>query len=295
MFPDLEKIFQDKGASMKQQLLNAQKLFNDKNRGFRVNSESDLYDIIVHQLPSQIKTMVSSDEYRVKGSIGQGNITTHPWISILNTDITATTQEGLYVVLLFNSSFDAFYVSLNQGITYFKNKYRSKRYEYALQMAQYYRQELGERSGISYAPIDLKASKRSLAYGYEKTNIASKRFEINNLDLQELENTIHKFVDMYDEIVQHMPLGSSYDDVVYSVLFSEADAYVNADDAIKSIKNVISKEVRIPSGVKQRLVLMTAGKERTQKFKKLSSPITKKPIGLEKLEKTPLLASLENV
>lgn len=267
---------------MRELINEARNRFIRSKKGSKVDSTSDLYDLIVRQLPQQIRHLIRSDAYRVKGSIGQGNMTTHPWISILNPNITTTTQEGLYVVVLFNASFSAFYVSLNQGITYFDNKYKSKKYEYASKMARYYQQELGLRKDVSYEPIVLEAKRGSLAFGYEQTNIASRRFEIESFDENEFENAIKDFISLYDYIVDHMPHESTYDDIVYSVLFEDKEAYVDADEALKNIKAIVNKEKRTLSGVKQKMQLMVAGKERSQKFKRMTMPIIKKTDWIEK-------------
>lgn len=269
---------------MKELLSQARSRFVMLDKGSKVDSASELYDIIVRQLPQQIRDAIHSIQYpyRIKGSIGQGNMTTHPWISILNPEITTTTQEGLYVVILFNASFSAFYISLHQGITYFENKYKSKKYEYASRVARYYRQELGARDGVSYEPIDLEAKRGSLAYGYEQTNIASKRFEIGTFDEAEFVKSLNDFVSLYDYIVNHMPHEVTYDDVVYSVLFEDKEAYVDVDEALKNIKTVLNKEKRSLSGVKQTMQLMVAGKERSHKFQRMSMPIIKKTDWIEK-------------
>lgn len=267
---------------MRELIIEARSKFFRSKKGGKVDSTSDLYDLIVRQLPQQIRQLLNSDVYRVKGSIGQGNMTTHPWVSIINPNITTTTQEGLYVVILFNASFSAFYVSLNQGITYFDNKYKSRKYEYASKMARYFRHELGMREGISYEPIDLEAKRGSLAYGYEQTNIASKRFEIENFNEKEFESVLNEFISLYEYIVSHMRPDVTYNDLAYSILFEDKEAYVDADEALKNIKAIINKEKRSLSGIKQKMQLMVAGKERSQKFRRMTMPIIKKTDWIEK-------------
>ena len=46
---------------------------------------------------------VNREEYLVKGSVGQENWATIPWIAILNSSITTTPQEGVYIVYLLSS------------------------------------------------------------------------------------------------------------------------------------------------------------------------------------------------
>lgn len=50
-------------------------------------------------------------------SVGQGNWATVPWIALLNTKITRSTQEGIYVVFLIATSLDRIFLTLNQGTT----------------------------------------------------------------------------------------------------------------------------------------------------------------------------------
>ena len=50
-------------------------------------------------------------------SVGQGNWATVPWIALLNTKITESTQEGIYVVFLIATALDRVFLTLNQGTT----------------------------------------------------------------------------------------------------------------------------------------------------------------------------------
>jgi hypothetical protein len=50
-------------------------------------------------------------------SVGQGNWATVPWIALLNTKITKSTQEGIYVVFLIATELDRIFLTLNQGTT----------------------------------------------------------------------------------------------------------------------------------------------------------------------------------
>ena len=263
---------------MKKILTESRELFRKTKKSSRVDSKSHLYDLFVNRLKEKIikKFNLENSIYKVKASLGQGNMTTHPWVSILNTKITSSTQEGLYVVLLFDSSFTSFYVSLNQGITYFQNKYKNKKYNYAMRMVEYFRNGIDNNSKISYEPINLIAKKGSLAYGYEKTNIASRKFNILTLDEKELEETIKLFLKIYDELYNYMPPGKKYDELVYSVLLEEKDAYTEIDEAIHNIEEAINKEVRVPEGAKQKLTMMKPGKPRPQKYPELTTPVLRK-------------------
>jgi hypothetical protein len=55
--------------------------------------------------------------YRVKKSGVAVNLPVIPWISILNPELTTTTQAGLYVVYLYSADMQKLFLSMNQGYT----------------------------------------------------------------------------------------------------------------------------------------------------------------------------------
>jgi 5-methylcytosine-specific restriction protein A len=79
------------------------------------------------EIPSHIVSILESpDRYRVTGSPGQGNWAACPWIAVFDKLITETAQSGYYPVYLFREDMSGLYLSLNQGITEIKVKYKSK-------------------------------------------------------------------------------------------------------------------------------------------------------------------------
>ena len=54
---------------------------------------------------------------KVKKSVGLGNWATIPWIAFLDKRETNTTQDGIYVVILFCADMSGFYISLAHGVT----------------------------------------------------------------------------------------------------------------------------------------------------------------------------------
>lgn len=78
-----------------------------------------------NDLPNKIYDLLDldNDVFKVTGSVGQGQWAEIPWLSVFLKDITTTATNGYYIVYLFKSDMSGFYLSLNQGWTYFKNKY----------------------------------------------------------------------------------------------------------------------------------------------------------------------------
>ena len=62
--------------------------------GLRVDSSTKTYRELVHNLPNEIKSLLQNrSDLIVKGSMGATNRASYPWISILNRNVTVTTQE----------------------------------------------------------------------------------------------------------------------------------------------------------------------------------------------------------
>ena len=77
------------------------------------------------QQPAQLALVQSRRElskyspvgYRIRKSGAARNLPFIPWISILNPELTTTTQSGLYIVYLYSADMKKLYLSMNQGYT----------------------------------------------------------------------------------------------------------------------------------------------------------------------------------
>ena len=74
-----------------------------------------------------IAVIKSNPNLMVKYSYGKGNWAAVPWIAILDSRETTTTQDGTYIVLLFSEDGSACFCKLAQGVTAVKNSLGAKR------------------------------------------------------------------------------------------------------------------------------------------------------------------------
>ena len=98
---------------------------DDKLKPF--SSEHQVYkdfDNIIEPLESMARSI--NPNIKVKKSIGMGNWATIPWISFLDNRETGTTQDGMYVVILFRADMSGFYICLSHGVTKPKEKFGKK-------------------------------------------------------------------------------------------------------------------------------------------------------------------------
>jgi hypothetical protein len=233
----------------------------------RVDKNSDLYYALVNRLPMLIKQHLNRDDLLIQGSMGKGNKTLFPWISILNKNITTSTQEGLYIVYLFRSDMKGFYLSLSQGITNFERKFGNKKYKYLEKVSNYFQNELREDSDFSFDQIDLLAKRNSRGFGYEKSTILSRFYKYNTFKSDQLVDDLLKMVEIYDSVYNHMRT-TSYNQVIESIV-SDDELYIPSDKAVIQIEHILQEESSYPRYEGKKLILVNALSEKSTKFKRI--------------------------
>ncbi len=248
--------------------------YNDGSE--KVDKTTELYNILIKKLPNKIEYTLGITDLIVKGSMGQGNKTQYPWIAIMDKSITQSTQYGLYMVYLFKRDMSGFYLSLNQGITFFEKEYGKQRYTNAALVADYFRSQIGETS-FSKNEIDITCGdkSKSLGYGYQKTNIISKYYPIDKLDEQMLVKDLFELFHIYDEILQHIST-TSYDSIIKDILIEEEKSFVDVDTAVYEIKKVLDQYDNLPAGLHRTLIEEEPTVKLSKKYERITKPKTTK-------------------
>jgi len=178
---------------------------NAKKKYIRAQSSMPEIDLPLDSAVSKIKKGANiSSPYGIKGSVGETNfyMPESPWIGVFDKDITPmSAQKGYYIVYLFRTDMNGFYLSLNQGFTQYKKKYGNKngrlRIEYNARLAA---QLLNGVLDFNIGKINLLA-KNDLAKGYEAGNICSKYYEVNNLpDDDIITRDLNNMIGLYREL-----------------------------------------------------------------------------------------------
>lgn len=204
----------------------AEEYLTEKNNKFKGNQLANFVRNITTQ--TIIEEQNLSNKYKVTGSVGQGNWANIPWIAVFDTDITTSATKGYYIVYLFSRKMKKVYLSLNQGYTYYEEKYKGKkgekvkkneiskkRNEAIKSVVNKYRtvladelsdfnsleikllDEVIEENGIvveSYKPSSIDR----LGLGYELTHICGKEYDLNNLPSDtELIEDLRRLIDAY--------------------------------------------------------------------------------------------------
>ena len=245
----------------------------------KVSSASALYRVLVDEIRIEIRSIFPfRKDLIVKGSMGQGNKTDYPWVSTLNTNITSTTKTGLYIVYLFKKDMSGFYLTLDQGITYFTDAYGKKKYESARKVVKYFQDHIND-DYFSKELIKLGGtSKGTLGYGYEQTTILSKYYESNNFSEDELINDYKRMMQIYDEIYKNMDT-DSYDEIIDRIINStktEKEHLDLVEDAINDIRKALTPIDGLPYDFSKQLKQVQPYVDKSTKYKEITNPIISK-------------------
>ncbi len=141
---------------------------------------------------------------RVVASYGKGNWATIPWVSLLDSRETTSTQRGTYVVYLFREDGQGVYIKLAQGVTETHNLHGAGAFRILEERAKLLRQQvpaLAEKGFDLSGKSDLGTS-HQLAKMYEASTIAAKYYPIESLPADEtLVADLDAMLTAYDHLV----------------------------------------------------------------------------------------------
>lgn len=156
-----------------------------KNEEFK---RHPLLQLICHEIKDTLFKVAELDPnlYHVAGSVGKGRWAEIPWVSIFIKNLTTSATRGYYIVYLFSADGSGVYVSLNQGWTYFKEKYGTKIARAKIQKtASIIREKLNTiPQNMNLSNIDLKGE-GDLARGYELGHVCGRFYDVSNFPSSE--------------------------------------------------------------------------------------------------------------
>ena len=238
------------------------------NKTIKTNSNSEEHKLLCRHIPELLQGKY--DEYYIKGSEGNGNRTLYPWICIMDPSITRTPQKVLYIAILFKRNMEGFYITLNQGITFFRENFKSKAYDRAQEAASYFRKDIEIDNALN--EIDLNGVKADNGYGFEKTTVLGNYFEKGKFTKEEFYQTLNDYISIYKEITEQID-GDSYESIIPKIINDSELQYQDAEKAIEEINNAIFQGAK---PVNHKLIEVTPKVDKVKRFKKITTPSNKK-------------------
>jgi 5-methylcytosine-specific restriction enzyme A len=178
--------------------------------------------ILVRKL---IESHIQNDRYKVKGSVGQGNWTTAPWIGVFDTFVTETAQDGFYVVYLIKEDCSGMFLSLNQGVTTIRNQYGADAKRALSTRAKDFLAKLESvPDGFTVDDIELTIdTDSSNPVLYEAGNICSRFYPANAVPIDEiLFRDLDTILSLYRELyLKERPSSNVIDQEDDEILFED--------------------------------------------------------------------------
>jgi 5-methylcytosine-specific restriction protein A len=144
-------------------------------------------------------------QYRVKVSAGQPDrsFVLVPYAALLRKDVTSTPRRGVYVALLFRQDCRTLWLTLNQGLLQFENRFGLLgARDYLKKGAKTIGNSIASLTGFSRGSINLNAT---TPYGqaYEQGAILSRQYALdsfNEATSRSFLNDLESLVDLYDSL-----------------------------------------------------------------------------------------------
>lgn len=235
-------------------------------------------DIIKHDIRNLIVKLASiSSEYKVYGSVGQGQWAEIPWVAILDKKITETTQNGYYVVFLFPRDMKKVYLSLSVGWTQYEQSFGVKEGRDAIELTvkklqRILRSPLGE---FSFANLNLKAT-NTLGKGYESGDICHKAYDLSGMPSDDvIISDLHKIIGIYRELrglvgtnVLNLEIEETQivEEEFKRKVIEASEKVENLEDAKRELRHLSEAIKKAPAAEKNRMAKYVA---RNRKFAEL--------------------------
>lgn len=162
----------------------------EKSKSFKGNEFNKMMTV---ELPEIFYDELKLDRsrYFVTGSCGKGNWANIPWIAIFDKTISISATRGYYIVILFKEDMSGFYLSLNQGYTWFEENFKKKEAKIKIKFIS---EKIRKQLDLKETNINLN-SNGALAKGYELGNIYSKYYDKKDEQIKNIKDDIWNMLD----------------------------------------------------------------------------------------------------
>lgn len=162
----------------------------EKSKSFKGNEFNKMMTV---ELPEIFYDELKLDRsrYFVTGSCGKGNWANIPWIAIFDKTISISATRGYYIVILFKEDMSGFYLSLNQGYTWFEENFKKKEAKIKIKFIS---EKIRKQLDLKETNINLNYN-GALAKGYELGNIYSKYYDKKDEQIKNIKDDIWNMLD----------------------------------------------------------------------------------------------------
>ena len=181
-----------------------------------VKQDHKIYDLVKTAWPETISKHVNLKKYTVESSLGLGNISAAPWLTVMDKSITESATEGFYIVYLFSRSAKKLYLSIGIGATQFQRIYGTTnlclekidegRAKFLSLFKKYEPENTINKIDLLEDDLNfenpIKGSARNLVSGFEKGSMFSKQYDLNDLNEDKLLFDLNEYIEIYSNIIE---------------------------------------------------------------------------------------------
>lgn len=152
-----------------------------------------------------LENVINQNQYSIRCNLGATNWADIPHFNILNSEITSSAKEGIYVVYLFDMNIDHVYLCQGQGVTAIEDEFKKRDIikKELIRRSALIKQRVPEyEDDFSSEIIDLKYTGDRVASYYPPAVAYSKKYDLNNLPNNEvLEHDLLKIISLYEKLI----------------------------------------------------------------------------------------------
>jgi len=229
--------------------LNSCKRLVSDNYRYYVKSDHKIYITLVKLIVTELQALVDERIYKVKSSVGASTLAGIPWISIMDKQVTQSTQNGYYISYLFSKNAKKLYLSIALGATQFSNLYgeNNKTTKKIIKAKEVFVENFNKYAPANnFEEMDLivkedDSSIRSfsppmvrMAEYYEAGSFFTKTYDLVNPNFTESDfvDDIERYVSSYRKIVldpSSQPLVDNLDEIVLEDSDKKLNSNLNYD------------------------------------------------------------------
>lgn len=189
-------------------------------------------------IPEILHEVLIESDLKIEGSVGKGRWTSIPWVAIMDPRETTSTQDGLYVVYLFEPQEDRVRLSLGLGITELLNELGKVEARDKLKKQTEQLREEVDLSGFDAGPVDFPhASGRNDLYG--PGTVYYKEYQLSEFPSEEI--VTHDIQTLVEEYQTQISGGN--DPTVYQVPIKSETGPIRSNFEQTVMEGIAGKEI----------------------------------------------------
>lgn len=231
-------------------LSNLIKEFTDIHQAERNSNYSKTANstIITYEIP-KLLTSWSYQDYIIKWSVWQWQWSEIPWIALLDEQVTSSTRDWYYIVVLFDKSLQSLYFALWVWWTQFKEEFWTKEWKAKVrEYCEYYAKRLEANNWYDWWELELGAES-NLWKWYETCQIITKEYFINELNDNIIFENLNYLNKLFNELkllvwssILNDPIDTEEKDINFSKLISKQSLELDTKWSLEQLVSLASKE-----------------------------------------------------